>query len=140
MTVHKAVEWRVSNDKIKFFSKPLKMELLINAILEEFGQIKGSINGISVYNFLQLIEMEAKTCQFEVYSNNKEPGSFYFHEGVLYDAFWGNFNGEKAALKIINMDNVTIRFIELPKEKISQNIKKGLMSIIMDAMRSKDEE
>ncbi len=141
MTVHEAVEWRISDDIIKFFTKPLEMQLLVDAILEGLGKkdLNGSINGISVYNFLQLIEMEAKTCRFEVSSSNVEKGTFYFNEGVLYDAFCGNLSGEKAALKIINMDDVTIRFVDNPKKEISQNIKKGLMSLIMDAMAKKDE-
>ncbi len=141
MTAHEAVKWRIAGDIISFLPKPFKVEELVNIIFQTFEKKSpsGSIDGISVYNFLQLIEMEQKTCLFEVRSDNDENGLFFFKDGILFNAFWGKESGEKAALKIIGMENVRIRFKDLPQKKIPQEINKGLMALIMDAMRRKDE-
>jgi predicted regulator of Ras-like GTPase activity (Roadblock/LC7/MglB family) len=88
-----------------------------------------------------MIEMEQQTCIFEVESAEKGKGVFYFEEGVLFDAVYGNLKGLKAALTLIPLEDVKIRFKNVPKgtKKIPRRIKEELMNVIMEAMRLKDE-
>ena len=86
-----------------------------------------------------MIELEDKTFLFEVFSQGKGKGIFYFQEGIPFDAVHGNLKGEEAALKIIAMDEAEIRFKNLPKKKIAKRINTELTSLIMEAMRRKDE-
>jgi hypothetical protein len=58
---------------------------------------------------------------------------------MLYDAVCGNLRGEEAAIEVIGWENAEIRFKEIPKKKISRRIEAELMSLIMEAMRRKDE-
>ena len=100
----------------------------------------GFVKGISIGSFLQLFEIEQKTCLLEIRGNRKKQiGFFYFVDGVLYDAACGGLKGKEAALKVIGWDKAEIRFHEAPKRKISKRIDEELMSLIMEAMRLKDE-
>ncbi len=128
-----------------FLEKPLDFQELTNAIskgLRQEGQEgqEGSLNGISIPSFLQLIEMEEKTCLLEIHEKGKpEKGLFYFNRGVLYDAICGKLKGENAALEIIKWEDSEIRLKDLPKKKIVKQINTELIQLIMEAMRLKDE-
>jgi len=111
---------------------------ITDGLKQEFKE--GFVESISVSSFLQLIEMEQKTCLLEIQlKGNGQQGFFYFIKGILRDAICGNIKGKDAALKMIAWDNVVIKFKDLPKKKIENRIKTGLMALIMEAMRLKDE-
>jgi len=124
-----------------FFQKPFQLKEFTQAILQalEPDIPDGALKGISVANFLQMIQLEDKTCLIEVYSPNKIKGLFYFQEGIPYDAVYGDLKGEKAAFKIIAMDKAKIRLKNLPRKKPAKRINIELTSLIMEAMRRKDE-
>ncbi len=126
---------------LRFMSKPLNLEELSQAIIEDLksDDTRGSLTGISLVSFLQMIEIEQKTCLLEIDQGSKDKGLFYFMEGILYDAICGDFKGEKAALEVVSWDNVGISFKSLPKKKIRKRINVELMSLIMEGMRLKDE-
>ncbi len=136
------LEKSLSDDNLfRFFQKPFQLEEFTQAILEALKQDvpDGSLKGISVASFLQMIQMEEKTCLFEVQSPGKEKGLFYFQEGIPHQAVYGDLQGEEAALKIISMDKAEIRFVNLPRKKIARHINTELMTLIVEAMRRKDE-
>lgn len=125
-----------------FLEKPIDFQELANAINDGLNHEKkgGSLKGISIASFLRLIEMEEKTCLLDIKGEQASMnGIFYFNKGVLYDAVCGNLRGEDAAMEVIGWENAEIKFKELPKKKISRRIETGLMSLIMEAMRRKDE-
>ena len=97
------------------------------------------MKGISVASFLQMIQLEQKTCLFEVNTSDEGKGIFYFKEGVPYDAVYGDLRGKEAAYKIIAMDKAEIRFKNLPGKKITKRIKTELMGLIIEAMRLIDD-
>jgi len=135
------VKKKLQNDNIfRLFHKPFHFDALTQAILQALDQDVpgGVLKGISVASFLQMIEMEEKTCLFEVKSPEKK-GIFYFQEGILFDAAFGKLKGDEAALEIIGMKNAEISFKRAPMGKLNQNIKKPLTALIMEAMRRKDE-
>jgi CheY-like chemotaxis protein len=127
-----------------FLEKPVDLKTVATAILDCLDETSkgGFVRSISIGSFLQLIQMEQKTCILEIYQEGREQkGFFYFIKGDLYNAVYGDIQGEEAAREILTWENAEIRFRDLPfKEyKIKKSINTELMSLIMDAARIKDE-
>jgi hypothetical protein len=132
---------KLSKSTVRIFNKPFLIDDLANAIIQALKQDTpdGTLKGISVANFLQLIQMEEKTCIVEISSTGSEKGFFYFKEGELYDAVCGGLNGEEAALKLLALDNASIRLKNVTDDKIVKRITVSLMNLIMESQRLKDE-
>ena len=122
--------------------KPIKVKQLVRIVTGILNEdiTSGSLKGISVGAFLQLLEIDERTCLLEVGTSPKNKGLLYVNRGKLYDAEYDGLREEKAAQKIIAMDNVQFQIKALPKIEIRQRIKTDLMSIIMESMKQKDEE
>jgi len=144
VTAHplEGLKQKLANDNlIRIFQKPFRMAELTEAILKalEPDMPGGTLRGISVANFLQMIKLEEKTCLFEVLSPGKGNGFFYFDKGIIYDAVYGDLRGEEAAYRLIVMHKAEIRFRNLPRKKIARRINKELTGLIMEAARRMDE-
>jgi hypothetical protein len=87
-----------------------------------------------------MIEIEQKTCLFEVESPDNPKGFFYFKGGELYHAVFGDLKGEEAAMKMIQIDRPTINFRKPPARSIPKKIEKELTFLILEATRRKDED
>jgi CheY-like chemotaxis protein/predicted regulator of Ras-like GTPase activity (Roadblock/LC7/MglB family) len=137
------IKEKISRDVLRFIEKPFEIEELVETILPTLAgdEPAGTLNGISISNFLQMIHMEQKTCLLEIETPDSRTGYFYFEEGQLFDAVFEDLNGEEAALAIIPHNRAKIRFKNLAKgaKKVSQRIQKDLKALIIDAMRMKDE-
>jgi CheY-like chemotaxis protein len=132
---------KLSKSTVRIFNKPFLIDDLADAIIQVLEQDTpdGTLKGISVANFLQLIQMEEKTCFLEICSTGNEKGLFYFKDGELYDAVCGGLNGEEAAFKLLALDNASIRFKNLSNGKMVKRINVSLMNLIMESQRLKDE-
>lgn len=121
--------------------KPIDFEQLASAILQGLEVVAegGSLTGISLVSFIQLIEMEQKTCLLEVRAEDGKKGLLYFNRGELYDAVYNNINGEEAVLDMVALENPRISFMQLPKKKIRRHITQTLMSLLLEGSRRKDE-
>ena len=96
--------------------------------------------GLSVGSFIQLISMDQQTCILEVYNSINKKGAFYFIEGSLYNAICGDLEGEEAAMEMISWEKVRININnDLNTNDVVRKIKKGLMSLLMESSRRKDE-
>lgn len=126
---------------LRVLDKPVDLDLLTHTIMKELTRSyeRGALKGISVGSFLQLINMERKTCLLEVHGEEQKRGFFYFSQGELLDATCGDRYGEPAALEIIGWDDVQIYLQDLPKKKTKKRIKSGIMSLMMEGFRLKDE-
>ncbi|MDY7037617.1 MAG: response regulator, partial [Thermodesulfobacteriota bacterium] len=127
---------------LRFLEKPIDFHELAKAVTDglAYDLKSGSLSGISICSFLQLIEIEEKTCLLEVFKEDKDQkGFFYFNTGNLYDAIYRDLKGEDAALEMVSWDNVEIRFKDLPKRRIKNRINRELIALIVDGMRLKDE-
>jgi CheY-like chemotaxis protein len=136
------IKRQLSQKVLQYIEKPIKPKELAAVISNALDQdaLSGTMNVISIANFLQLIEMERRTCFFEIDSSAADPkGVFYFKEGVLYDAVFGNLKGMAAALKMIQIESSKIKFKKPPPKKIKRRINQRLAVVIMEAMRRKDE-
>ncbi|MBW2192837.1 MAG: DUF4388 domain-containing protein, partial [Deltaproteobacteria bacterium] len=96
----------------------------------------GTLNGVSVTGFLKLIEMECITCLCEINSPDDDKGYMFFDGGTLHNAFYGELRGEKAAIKLLQLDGVNIKFRKPPKKKIPRRIIKRLSALMTAAMDS----
>ena len=137
------IKEKISRDVLRFIEKPFEIDELVDTILPalEEDEPAGTLNGISIANFLQMIHMEQKTCLLEIETPDDRKGYFYFEDGVLFDAVYEELIGEEAALAIIPRERAKIRFKNLAKGKkrVSRRINKDLMAVLMDAMRLEDE-
>jgi CheY-like chemotaxis protein len=126
---------------IGFLDKPVDFDDLVKNIDEglKLTSQAGTMTGFSVGSFLQLIEMEEKTCLLEVSARGKK-GLFYFDHGMLFDAVSGRLIGEEAAIEMIMWNQVALSFKNLPDKKIMRRINSELMPIMMEASRRKDEK
>jgi CheY-like chemotaxis protein/predicted regulator of Ras-like GTPase activity (Roadblock/LC7/MglB family) len=126
---------------IGFLDKPVDFNELFESIEEglQRSSQSGTLTGISVGSFLQLIEMEEKTCLFEV-RGPKRKGLYFFHKGCLHDAVCGTLVGEEAAIEMVMWNRVRLSFKNLPAHKITKRIHSELMTILMEAARRKDEK
>jgi CheY-like chemotaxis protein len=136
------IETRLSQaGMIRMLEKPVDFEALSQLVISLLDQdfTGGTLTGISLPSFLQLIEMEQNTCLMEVKSPQGQ-GLLYFNKGVLFDAVFGDDKAEKAALTLLAMDDVKISFRNLPSKKLKKQIKTDLMTLIMEGARRKDEQ
>ncbi len=72
---------------------------------------KGSIDGISIASFLQMLEQERHSCKVLVNAGNKL-GYLYFFYGELIDAEFGQLSGIKAAYAIVSWESPSISLNE----------------------------
>lgn len=126
---------------VRVMDKPVNLDMLAQAVIQglESSHLGGSISCVSLSSFLQLIEMEQKTCLLEVHGEGHLRGYLYLIQGELYDANCGVLEKEEAAYAMIAWDNVQLYIKNLPKERPKKRIEKGLMSIVMEGTRRKDE-
>jgi CheY-like chemotaxis protein len=128
-------------DAMEYIEKPFVVEELVEKIMIilEKESDGGVLQTFSMEMFVQLIEMEAKTCTIRV--ENKSSGKIgvlFFNNGELLDARIDEQHGETVAHDIFAWDKVTFYIQDTCKLK-EKRIDKGLQSILLDAMRQKDE-
>jgi CheY-like chemotaxis protein len=122
-----------------FLDKPFDLSDLSRIVENELQRIcqKGHVNDISPGAFLQLIEMEEKTCFLEVAGKDNKKGYLYFKRGVLYDALQDENRAEAAVIEILSWDKVQISFKGLPKKELPKRIKSKVISLIMKSTMNK---
>lgn len=124
-----------------FATKDLE-EIEFDRILGESGQKdsgKGYVNGISLQSFLQLINIESKTCTLTVKYRDKI-GIIYVDKGDLMNAKTGEIEGSKAAQEIISWNNIGLTIeIENKCPVTEKKINHTIMSLLMEAARMADE-
>ena len=141
MTAYETPELRekLPNDLVQFLSKPFDIEELAAAIKNTLERKipRGAIHGISVSSFLYMIELEQKTCLFEVILDDNDKGLMYFENGILYDAVYSDLRGEEAAIAIIGNDKAMFRFKDFPDKKVARRVKTDLPGLIEYALKHK---
>ena len=128
----KAFEYKIQ------FELPVDVNLLLEMIMSEFGiDSGGQLRGISIAAFLQMIELEDKSCTVQVSSGGKK-GVLYCLNGDLIDAEIEDLVGKEAAFAILGMENPMIVFEYQLAERESR-IEVPLMSLLLESGRIKDE-
>ena len=133
---------KLQKDVMFYLEKPFTKDIFINAIKDALNceHISGSLQGISPASFIQLINLDQKTCVCEVERTPDLPkGRLFFKDGQLFNAEYEKFSGEAAAIEMLRFERVTINFIAASGLKIEKRIKSSINALIMEAMRQKDE-
>lgn len=135
------VKSKMPRDLVRFFHKPFEPDVFAAAVLRTVQRDipRGVIRGISVASLCLMIEMEKKTCLFEVKPEGEEPGLLYFDSGTLYDASFTGLKGEDAAGQILGYAKATFKFRHFPDKKIPRRINKNLRELLEEGDASKDE-
>jgi len=127
---------------VGYIAKPFLIENLARQILTTLRKESegGTLHNVSSGMFLQLIEMEQKTCTIRLEEKpGGKKGILFFRDGELLDARVNNLQGESAAHEIFSWDAVNLSIqngCALKENKIQSD----LQPLILEAMRRKDEE
>ena len=124
-----------------YLTKPFSAEELVEAISHSLKKRSegGSLHNVSLETFLQLIEMEQKTCTLHISDKKRKKGGvLFFRQGDIMNARIGNRQGKDAAYEILSWSNVSLS-IEHDCVFQDKKINGDLQAILLDAMRSKDE-
>lgn len=122
----------------KILEKPIDFQEFVERLFEGLhGGSKSHLSGIALPAFLQLVEMEKKTCTLRITSGEKK-GLLYFHEGMLIDADSGLERHEKAALDIVCWPDASID-IENYCSRRDVNVRSPLAFLLLEGHRIQDE-
>jgi CheY-like chemotaxis protein len=127
---------------VGYIAKPFLIENLARQILATLRKESegGALHNVSSGMFLQLIEMEQKTCTIRLEEKTSgKKGILFFNEGQLFDARVNNMQGEAAAHEIFSWDAVNLS-IQDGCALRENKIKSDLQPLILEAMRRKDED
>ena len=127
---------------VGYIAKPFLIENLARQILTTLRKESegGTLHNVSSGMFLQLIEMEQKTCTIRLEDKSSGlKGILFFNEGELYDARVNNLQGEAASHEIFSWDAVNLS-IQNGCALKENKIKTDLQALILEAVRRKDED
>jgi CheY-like chemotaxis protein len=100
----------------------------------------GRLFNVSPGMFLQLIDMEAKTCTIRIEEKDSgKLGVLFFHQGKLYNARMNGLQGEEATQEIFSWDLISLS-IQNDCAIHEKKINKTLNALILEATRLKDEK
>lgn len=106
-------------------------------VSEKRNGISGRIAGVNLSSFLQMVEMEQKTCTVNVLTPSNM-GQIFFYRGVIVDAGAMNSKQVSALYDILSWNNFTIE-VEENTTKKHNVINLPLMHIIMESAHRADE-
>lgn len=121
-----------------YLEKPIDFQNLADKVRNGLAQnATGHIKGITLFSFLQLLEMEKKTCTLKIKSRGRA-GVLYLDGGELVNAICDGIEGEEAAQEIVCWEETEIEIVNIIK-KLVRRINKPLPNILMEAAQMKDE-
>lgn len=121
------------------FLKPLDARTVLARLTETLAQsVRGHVQNVSLASFLQLLEMERKTCTLTIHCEDKT-GVLIVQRGALVAARTGELDGQAAAIAIVAWPCPSIT-ISRPREPGPTTIQASLGFILMEAMRIQDED
>jgi len=125
----------------EFLAKPVSIDQLARqmAVLLNQQSEGGILHHVSSATFLQLIEMDQKTCTVRLeHMRSGRRGILSFVRGELFDARVGEVLGLNAAYQILGWESVSL---SLQNSCVIRNnrIRKNLCPLILEAARRRDE-
>jgi CheY-like chemotaxis protein len=126
---------------VGYVEKPFMIDDLASKVLASLRKESegGTLHSVSSGMFLQLIEMEQKTCTIRLIDKTSgKEGVLFFCDGELFDARTAGLKGESAAYKIFSWDEVNLSIQNECRQK-EQKIHRDINAILLEAMRLKDE-
>lgn len=118
--------------------KPLDVSGLTEKIFTSLNlNSGGQVRGIGLSSFLQMLELEEKSCTLKV-SEDDKVGYIHMQRGQLFAAETGDLRGLEAAYNIIGWDQAAIEIDYIPSKR-EREIHDSLMTILMESQKRKDE-
>ena len=118
-------------------TKPPDMDFLLKKVHKAVGQNRASVlRGISLESFLQVLEVEQKTCTLIITSTLKHTGRLYISQGKLIHAETDHFDSKAAAFAMLGWPDVSIKIIE--KCDAEPTITDRLNAILLEYCVQKD--
>lgn len=138
MTGHGTPELKERLEKkyTHFIQKPFSVTDLGELILSTLGQeqhLLGTMNGVSIAGFLNLVELEGMTCICEIQAKDGRTGYLVFQNGALFNATYGKLTGKKAAVELFKFDRVKIKFRNPPKKEFPRKITNSNAELLQEA-------
>jgi len=119
-------------------NEPFKLSSLSRGIKKALQHPEEAhISGVSLPSFLQLIELDRKTCTLRIKSDNRR-GVLYFIDGEISNADTEDKSGEEAALEIIDWHPATID-LHAACRKQNKEIESTLGFLLIESSRRHDE-
>lgn len=126
---------------VSYIAKPFMLDSLARKIMGTLRKESegGTLHSVSSGIFLQLMEMEQKTCTIRLEDKSSgTKGVLFFSDGELLDARVNDLQGKPAAYEIFSWDKVTIS-IQNVCPPIPNKVNSDLQPLILEASRLKDE-
>lgn len=126
---------------VGYIEKPFMIEDLARKIITTLRKESegGTLHNVSSGMFLQLMEMEQKTCTIRLSDKSSgRQGILFFRDGELLDARVDGLRAENAAHEIFSWENVSLS-IQNDCPVDDKRIQGELQAILLEAMRLKDE-
>jgi len=126
---------------VGYIGKPFMIEDLARKVMTTLRKESegGTLHGVSSAMFLQLIEMEQRTCTIRLVDKlSGKQGVLFFSDGELLDARASGLQGEAAAYEIFSWDEISLSIQNACPQK-EKKIQTELQVILLDAARLKDE-
>jgi len=124
-----------------FMEKPFPLDYLVqnvSSILEKESD-GGELHSISPSMFLQLLQIEEKTCTIRMTDKKSgKIGVLFFRQGELLDARAGRLRGKAAAYRVLAWDEVSLSIQNFCPQN-EDRIKRDLQVLTLEAMSMKDE-
>lgn len=119
-----------------FLAKPPDMDSLLHKVNQLVQESRESIlRGISLESFLQVLEVERKTCTLTVTSGHRV-GRLFVHAGTLIHAETEHFESKAAAFAMLSWPDYSIKIVE--KCDVQPTITERLNAILMEWCVNKD--
>ncbi len=125
----------------RFLNKPIDVDTLEECILSALQAIEeqqGSISGLTLAHFLQLLEAEQKTCSMTVFNWASQKGTLHLSAGKLLNANTGSLNGDEAVIEMVTWDNVKITLHDLAINPNDCSIESELMVLLLQGAKQKE--
>ena len=126
-------------DTLTLIEKPLDIHQIEEVITTAFAETsEGHLTGITLPSFLQLLELEKKTCSLIVH-HHSEQGTISLTNGTPTNATCKDLEGTEALYAILRWETVEL---DISRNKITSEvaITLPLQHLLMDAMTQKDQE
>ena len=121
------------------FDQAMDISMLTKRLFTELQvDYGGQLRGVSLSSFLQMMELEGRSCRLHITAKGKS-GTIDIMDGKVIAAKMGMLTGRPAALHILTWENVLID-IDYAAKCVDHEITTPLMNLILESGRMVDEK
>ena len=117
--------------------KPVDLDALVELVDSSLSHPDRVVDGLSVAGFVQLLEVEGKSCLLRVQSRGRS-GDLVFDSGELIDAVTEDTHGDRAAMDILTWDDAMLQIHDVPRGQRKRTTM-PLNHLLLDSARRLDE-